>query len=35
MSNILEVKNLTKLFGGLPAVNNVSFDVGEKKYSVL
>ena len=31
MGNILEVKNLTKLFGGLPAVNDVSFDVGEKE----
>jgi branched-chain amino acid transport system ATP-binding protein len=31
MGNILEVKNLIKLFGGLPAVNDVSFDVGEKE----
>ncbi|HHU22934.1 MAG TPA: ABC transporter ATP-binding protein [Clostridiales bacterium] len=31
MSNILEVKNLTKLFGGLPAVNNVSFEVAENE----
>ncbi|MEZ5872781.1 MAG: ABC transporter ATP-binding protein [Nitratireductor sp.] len=31
MSPILEVKNLTKKFGGLTAVNDVSFSVNEKE----
>ncbi|MEZ5826127.1 MAG: ABC transporter ATP-binding protein [Geminicoccaceae bacterium] len=31
MSPILEVRDLTKRFGGLTAVNNVSFDVGERE----
>jgi branched-chain amino acid transport system ATP-binding protein len=31
METILEVKGLTKRFGGLTAVNNVSFDVREKE----
>ena len=29
MSALLEVRNVTKRFGGLVAVNDVSFDVGE------
>jgi len=29
MAKLLEVKNLTKTFGGLTAVNNISFDVHE------
>lgn len=31
MSDLLEVKNLTKRFGGLVAVNDVSFSVREKE----
>ncbi len=31
MSDLLEVKSLTKRFGGLVAVNDVSFDVAEKE----
>ncbi len=31
MSNIIEVKNLTRYFGGLTAVNNVSFSVKENE----
>lgn len=31
MAHILEVKELTKRFGGLTAVNNVSFNVNEKE----
>lgn len=27
MSSVLEIRNVSKLFGGLPAVNNVTFDV--------
>lgn len=28
---LLEVRNLTKYFGGLAAVNNLSFEVNEKE----
>lgn len=31
MAGILEIKGVTKLFGGLTAVNNVSFDVSERE----
>ncbi|NLB53516.1 MAG: ABC transporter ATP-binding protein [Syntrophomonadaceae bacterium] len=31
MKPILEVKKVSKLFGGLPAVNNVSFDLAENE----
>jgi branched-chain amino acid transport system ATP-binding protein len=31
MAELLQVSNLTKRFGGLTAVNNVSFSVGEKE----
>ena len=31
MSLILEVKGITKRFGGLTAVNDVSFDVNERE----
>lgn len=31
MKPILEVKQVSKLFGGLPAVNNVSFDLAENE----
>ena len=31
MSTILEVKSATKRFGGLTAVNNISFDVQERE----
>ena len=31
MSALLEVRNVTKTFGGLTAVNNVSFDVADKE----
>jgi len=31
MSPILEVKNLTKKYGGLTAVNDVSFEVSERE----
>ncbi len=35
MSNILEIKNLTKSFGGVKAVNNCSFDVERGKITAL
>lgn len=31
MAGILEIKGVTKLFGGLTAVNNVTFDVSERE----
>ncbi|MFB3138021.1 MAG: ATP-binding cassette domain-containing protein, partial [Phycisphaerales bacterium] len=31
MAGILEIKGVTKRFGGLTAVNNVSFDVNERE----
>jgi multiple sugar transport system ATP-binding protein len=32
---IVEIKNLTKVFGDVVAVDNVSFDIGEKEFLIL
>ncbi len=35
MSSVVEVKNLTKVFGDVTAVNNVSFTIEEKDFLIL
>ena len=35
MSSVLKVTNLTKDFGGLRAVDNISFDVGKGEFKAF
>ena len=34
MSFMIHIENLTKYYGKNPAVNNISFDIGDGEYSM-